>query len=330
MPLIKCKVSGVKVDLVFGQAGETQVPSEGEEGTMDSRTSSIMKGPRNVRMIRELLGSQMGVYLRCLRVVKYWAKQQGIYSHICGYLGGIQLAVMLAKVCLLRRECTCPLELLKGFFKLYSTWNLRVPISLSGVQESSESPLTIYAPADPSFNTAHSVSTSTIRVIRNSLRRASLQMNKHNSLQLCKPFEFLREFTYYLKVQLIGPKGDTSLPQRKGHVMSKLKRLVDLLESSCSVETRLSPNALRETHGSSDYIYYLMGLRVKGTVMCQSAIDAWKDHHGEQVQVHLLTLGQLEAMLTQEDLRDSAPPLIQDIDAWRQVMRNNGIICHPN
>ena len=34
-----------------------------------------------------------------LRAVRFWAMQRGIYSVNAGYLGGITLAVMVAKVC---------------------------------------------------------------------------------------------------------------------------------------------------------------------------------------------------------------------------------------
>ena len=34
-----------------------------------------------------------------LRAVRFWAMQRGVYSINAGYLGGITLAVMVAKVC---------------------------------------------------------------------------------------------------------------------------------------------------------------------------------------------------------------------------------------
>ena len=67
-----------------------------------------------------------------LKVVRFWAQQRGIYSINHGFLGGITLAVMVAKICQefpeLQPSCT-----LYKFFEIYSesSWHEPVQISLS-------------------------------------------------------------------------------------------------------------------------------------------------------------------------------------------------------
>lgn len=39
------------------------------------------------------------VFRKTLKMVRFWAKQKGLYGGLLGYLGGIQYAVMVAKVC---------------------------------------------------------------------------------------------------------------------------------------------------------------------------------------------------------------------------------------
>lgn len=64
-----------------------------------------------------------------LRVVRYWAFQRGIYSINFGYLGGVTIAVMVAKICQdfpdLHPSCT-----LYKFFEVYSESSWRDPVAM--------------------------------------------------------------------------------------------------------------------------------------------------------------------------------------------------------
>jgi len=39
------------------------------------------------------------IFRDSLYVIRFWAKQKGLYSNVLGFLGGIHYAIMVAKVC---------------------------------------------------------------------------------------------------------------------------------------------------------------------------------------------------------------------------------------
>jgi len=52
-------------------------------------------------------------------MIRFWAKQKGIYSGLLGYLGGIQYAIMVAKICQMYPNLECG-KLVEKFFRIYS------------------------------------------------------------------------------------------------------------------------------------------------------------------------------------------------------------------
>jgi poly(A) polymerase len=69
----------------------------------------------------------------CLRFIKLWAKQRGVYSNITGYFGGVTWAILLVKVCLSPISLLEPRKLvvdtfseeqiIARFFKFCHEWN---------------------------------------------------------------------------------------------------------------------------------------------------------------------------------------------------------------
>ena len=74
---------------------------------------------RGTRMILRLVPHEP-TFQNTLRAVKLWAKGQGLYSNILGYLGGFSWAVLVAKTCIENPEERSPARMILRFFDLFS------------------------------------------------------------------------------------------------------------------------------------------------------------------------------------------------------------------
>uniref|UniRef100_A0A183BJR9 polynucleotide adenylyltransferase n=1 Tax=Globodera pallida TaxID=36090 RepID=A0A183BJR9_GLOPA len=77
-----------------------------------------------------------------LKAVKIWARNRLIYSGIFGYLNGVALSVMAAKICIVYPNAPIT-YLFQQFFMVYSKWDwLHVPVLLEELSPSSLNKLT--------------------------------------------------------------------------------------------------------------------------------------------------------------------------------------------
>ena len=69
-----------------------------------------------------------------LRAVKYWARERSLYSNVLGFLGGVNYAILVGKVCQMHPRAP-PSVLLREFFHTFFTWQWPVPVTLIGLEE---------------------------------------------------------------------------------------------------------------------------------------------------------------------------------------------------
>ena len=155
-----------------------------------------------------------------------WAKNKGVYSQIFCYLGGIGYTILLAKVCQLYPNYG-PLKLLERFFFLYSRWVWDVPVCLEnipiGEDKLGERPeMSVMTPVSPSMNAAHSVSKSTLRILRREFIEASRVIEKIHSqtktwADLFAPSKFFEQHKSFLELSVMA-KNPKDFTNWKGHI----------------------------------------------------------------------------------------------------------------
>ncbi len=268
VPLIKMKLGGVDVDLLFARVRYESVQAEsldlGDDRILidcDEKTVHSMNACRNNDRILEVVPDPESFRL-VLLCVKQWAKKRDLYCNKLGYLGGISWAVLVAKVCQLFPGLP-PNRLIEKFFKVFARWDWKVPVLLCDIREPKGINITvqnwnprarendmqhlmpIITPAFPCINSAFNVSHTTLSVIRRELVRAAKVAGRINSRvegyawpRLFARYELFSKYRRFIRVDVISGKKEHM--RWVGFVESKLRLLVLELEQLPQIR-RLRP-----------------------------------------------------------------------------------------
>ncbi|KAF7811337.1 nuclear poly(A) polymerase 1 isoform X2 [Senna tora] len=193
-----------------------------------------------------------------LRCIRFSAKRRRVYSNVSGFLGGINLAILVARVCQMFPNAV-PSMLVSKFFKVYSQWRWPNPIMLCSIKKSSgfaPSSLSVWDPrrnvrdrkhvmpiitrAYPSRNSSYNVSSSTLRVMQEEFKRRyeiCKKVNEGNTnsnnnewlMTLFEPLMFFETHKNYLQID-ISARNDADLRSWKGWVESRLHLLTLKIE----------------------------------------------------------------------------------------------------
>jgi poly(A) polymerase len=190
-PVIKFILDGQAVDMVFAALKLPVLTNALDildvrclNGLDDASVRSI-NGSRVAEWICRLVPDTEN-FCSTLRVIKYWARQRGVYSNMLGFLGGINYAILVALICQLYVRA-CPSTLVQKFFEVYCMWQWPNPVMLRAFEDlqmtdlegrplpvwnamanfkDSTHIMPIITPAYPAMNSAYNVSPPQFRAFQ--------------------------------------------------------------------------------------------------------------------------------------------------------------------
>ncbi|XP_050234393.2 nuclear poly(A) polymerase 1-like [Mercurialis annua] len=287
VPVMKFKFLDVSVDLLYARLSLSVIPEDLDISqdfvlhNTDEQTVRSLNGSRVTDHILRLVPNIQN-FRRTLRCMKYWAKRRGVYSNVSGFLGGINWALLVARICQLFPNAL-PNMLVSRFFRVYTQWRWPNPVMLCPIEEGSlgvpvwdpsRNPkdknhlMPIITPAYPSMNSSYNVSYNTLRIMSEEFQRGNdiceaMEASKADWDNLFEPVAFFEAYKNYLQID-IGAQNEDDLRKWKGWVESRLRQLVLRIERHTYNELQCHPypgefaDKSRPLHCS-----YFMGLQRK-------------------------------------------------------------------
>ncbi|GAP86240.1 putative endonuclease Exonuclease phosphatase [Rosellinia necatrix] len=287
--MLELEVLDVKMDLQYCPStsiAETwphvmRLPASDPIFALPTQTLAKLKPARDMYYIRRTI-PDYAAFRTAYHLIRYWAKQRGLYSAKFGLLSGIQISVLLSRVCKLLSHDGVLVSLpsiLTTFFHHYSQfdWNAQVAFDpffhkqLRYVRTARE-PIAILGFHPPSLNTALNASLPSVRTISSEFERANKFLSQDGMTwtrflsENHGPTEFLVAFKTFIKIdaQFWG----VSLAKGSGFVGWLESRcvmlLVDLNRRLPGIHARIWPARFvnEDVSGNeTDYQgYYLIGL----------------------------------------------------------------------
>lgn len=272
VPLIKFYFHQVQIDLLFSRLAYPTIPKE-----IDLTANTILRNLDNESML-SINGCRVAdqtlklipnveSFRTCLRIIKIWGKRRGIYNNKMGYLGGVHLSILVARVCQLYPNAA-PSFVLQRFFMFYNMWIWPTPIILQFIQfggplaanvwnaqKDTSSLMPILTPAYPSNNVTHNVSKSTLHIMKQEFLRGHEILSHQNQInekvqnnqtisdswkqwiELTESSDFFQRYRRFLKVSVrVSSNKNAKNDPWSAYIESRIRFLVNALEVVQGIE----------------------------------------------------------------------------------------------
>ncbi|KAG8661569.1 hypothetical protein MANES_01G015800v8 [Manihot esculenta] len=253
VPVMKFKFKGVSIDLLYAKLSLWVIPEDldiSQDSILQNADEQTVRSLNGCRVTDQILRLVPNIknFRTTLRCMRFWAKRRGVYSNVAGFLGGINWALLVARICQLFPNAL-PNMLVSRFFRVYTQWRWPNPVMLCAIEEKSlglqvwdprRNPkdrfhlMPIITPAYPCMNSSYNVSSSTLRIMTEEFQRGNeiceaMEANKADWDTLFEPFSFFEAYKNYLQID-INAENEDDLRNWKGWVESRLRQLTLKIE----------------------------------------------------------------------------------------------------
>ncbi|XWS12004.1 hypothetical protein CRYUN_Cryun37aG0053000 [Craigia yunnanensis] len=288
VPVMKFKFDGIPIDLLYASISILVVPQDLDISdvsvlyNVDEPTVRSLNGCRVADQILKLVPN-VEHFCTTLRCLKFWAKRRGVYSNVTGFLGGVNWALLVARVCQLYPNAV-PSMLVSRFFRVYTQWRWPNPVMLCAIEEDElgfsvwdprKNPrdrthhMPIITPAYPCMNSSYNVSTSTLRVMMEQFQYGNnicekIELNRVKWTALFEPYLFFDSYKNYLQVDIVAADAD-DLRAWKGWVESRLRQLTLMIERDTYglLQCHPYPHEYVDASKPCGHCAFFMGLQMK-------------------------------------------------------------------
>ncbi|XP_062154391.1 nuclear poly(A) polymerase 4-like isoform X2 [Alnus glutinosa] len=316
VPVMKFKFDSISIDLLYASISLLVVPEDLDISDLsvlynvDEPTVRSLNGCRVADQILKLVPNAEH-FCTTLRCLKFWAKRRGVYSNVTGFLGGVNWALLVARVCQLYPNAV-PSMLVSRFFRVYTQWRWANPVMLCAIEEDKlgfsvwdprKNPrdrthlMPIITPAYPCMNSSYNVSTSTLRVMMEQFQHGhkiceEIELNNAQWSALFEPYLFFESYKNYLQVDIVAANDDDVLAW-KGWVESRLRQLTLMIERDTfgKLQCHPYPHEYVDTSKQCSHCAFFMGLQRKQGEIIQEGqqfdIRATVDEFRQSVNMYM-------------------------------------------
>ncbi|KAJ4903019.1 Nuclear poly(A) polymerase 2 [Raphanus sativus] len=286
VPVMKFKFQGISIDLLYASVSLLVVPQDLDISDssvladVDEQTVRSLNGCRVADQILKLVPN-FEHFRTTLRCMKYWAKRRGVYSNVTGFLGGVNWALLVARLCQLYPNAI-PSMLVSRFFRVYTQWRWPNPVMLCAIEEDELGIpvwdprkyhrdryhlMPIITPAYPCMNSSYNVSQSTLRVMMEQFQYGNkicqeIELNKQHWSSLFEQYMFFEAYKNYLQVDVQAADAEDLLAW-KGWVESRFRQLTLKIERDTNgmLMCHPQPNEYVDTSRQFQHCAFFMGLQ---------------------------------------------------------------------
>jgi poly(A) polymerase len=268
VPVMKIEFGGISVDLLYAPLHAPVIPEDVDIGATsalrntDERTVRSLNGCRVTDSILRLVaaaGADVAAFRTALRALKFWAERRGVYSNVSGFLGGVNWAILVARICQYYPKGSASVLLVR-FFKIMSQWRWPTPVMLKPIEDDpmglqvwdarrsrkdAAMRMPVITPAYPAMNSTYNVMACTLGIMTAEFAGALRACERilfappppgaptpwH---ELFEPFDFFGAFKNFLQVEVAAPAKD-DFKVWDGWVHSRLRTLVARVEDFVDV-----------------------------------------------------------------------------------------------